>query len=55
METENQQLKKANLKQAEQILILQDKLQSKYLIFILFDFFVLAYFGVHLAVSVSSS
>uniref|UniRef100_A0A8C2GFY4 Pleckstrin homology domain containing, family H (with MyTH4 domain) member 1 n=1 Tax=Cyprinus carpio TaxID=7962 RepID=A0A8C2GFY4_CYPCA len=29
METENQQLNKANLKQAEQILILQDKLQSK--------------------------
>ncbi|XP_056624582.1 pleckstrin homology domain-containing family H member 1 isoform X2 [Triplophysa dalaica] len=28
METENQQLKKANLKQAEQILILQDKLQT---------------------------
>uniref|UniRef100_A0A8C2B7K4 Pleckstrin homology domain containing, family H (with MyTH4 domain) member 1 n=1 Tax=Cyprinus carpio TaxID=7962 RepID=A0A8C2B7K4_CYPCA len=29
METENQQLYKANLKQAEQILTLQDKLQSK--------------------------
>uniref|UniRef100_A0A8C1ZVE0 Pleckstrin homology domain containing, family H (with MyTH4 domain) member 1 n=2 Tax=Cyprinus carpio TaxID=7962 RepID=A0A8C1ZVE0_CYPCA len=28
METENQQLKKANLKQAEQILLLQDKLQT---------------------------
>ncbi|XP_077096211.1 pleckstrin homology domain-containing family H member 1 isoform X2 [Siphateles boraxobius] len=28
METENQQLKKANLKQTEQILILQDKLQT---------------------------
>lgn len=36
METENQQLKKANLKQAEQILILQDKLQSKYSFFLYF-------------------
>uniref|UniRef100_A0A673K1F2 Pleckstrin homology domain-containing family H member 1 n=1 Tax=Sinocyclocheilus rhinocerous TaxID=307959 RepID=A0A673K1F2_9TELE len=36
METENQQLKKANLKQAEQILILQDKLQSKHSFFPVF-------------------
>lgn len=29
MEMENQQLKMANIKQAEQIVLLQDKLQSK--------------------------
>lgn len=30
MEMENQQLRMTNLKQAEQILLLQDKLQSKH-------------------------
>lgn len=51
METENQQLKKANLKQTEQILILQDKLQSKCSSFF---FFFLPFVFAHLTVFLSA-
>uniref|UniRef100_A0A672K4K9 Pleckstrin homology domain-containing family H member 1-like n=1 Tax=Sinocyclocheilus grahami TaxID=75366 RepID=A0A672K4K9_SINGR len=58
METENQQLKKANLKQTEQILILQDKLQSKHtVVSFLFSFllpFAFAYVCIYLTVFLSA-
>uniref|UniRef100_A0A8C1ZW08 Pleckstrin homology domain containing, family H (with MyTH4 domain) member 1 n=1 Tax=Cyprinus carpio TaxID=7962 RepID=A0A8C1ZW08_CYPCA len=54
METENQQLKKANLKQAEQILLLQDKLQSNHSFFpVFFPFTICLY--ISYCVFVSSS
>uniref|UniRef100_A0A673H1B4 Pleckstrin homology domain-containing family H member 1-like n=1 Tax=Sinocyclocheilus rhinocerous TaxID=307959 RepID=A0A673H1B4_9TELE len=58
METENQQLKKANLKQTEQILILQDKLQSKHtVVSFLFSFllpFAFDYVCIYLTVFLSA-